>query len=53
MYNLISDLLQIPYSNVNTTITYIAGALILLFSAILIDLVYRLLRALFSRGKFD
>lgn len=52
MYQLIANLMSIPAQNANTTVSYIAGVLVLLFAVIIIDLFYRLIRSLVTKGKF-
>lgn len=52
MYTLIANLLNIPAQNANTTVTYVAGVLVILFSIVIIDLFYRLIRGVFNRNKF-
>lgn len=46
MYNLIDNILNIPSQYANTTVSYIAGVILLLFVVIIIDLIYRLLRTI-------
>lgn len=56
MYGLINTFLGIPSGtgvSVNSTVSYVAGALALLLVVVIIDLFYRLIRALFNRSKFD
>lgn len=52
MYTLISNLMSVPAQNANSTVTYIAGTLVLLFAVVIIDLFYRLIRGLVTKGKF-
>lgn len=55
MYALINNFLGIPTgtTNVNSTVTYVAGVIALLLVVVFIDLFYKLIRALFNRSKFD
>lgn len=52
MYTLIANLLNIPLQNANSTVSYVAGSLVLIFSIVIIDLFYRLIRGILSRGRF-
>lgn len=45
MYQLVSNILNIPSSSANTTVTYVAGAILLIVTVVIIDLIYRLLRS--------
>lgn len=53
MYSLIANLLSIPSSGANSTVSYISGAIALLLVVVFIDLIYRLIRAICTRGRFD
>ena len=46
MYNLIESILNIPAQYANSTVTYIAGVILLLFVVVMIDLIYKLFRVL-------
>jgi len=46
MYNLIANILQIPETYANSTITYVAGCILLLFTVVMIDMVYRIFRSI-------
>lgn len=46
MYNIIDNIMQIPSQYANSTVSYIAGVIILLFTAVIIDLIYKLFRTI-------
>lgn len=52
MYQIIANLLNIPVQNANSTVTYVAAVLVILFTVVIIDLFYRLIRGIVSRNKF-
>jgi hypothetical protein len=45
MYQLVMNILNIPTQSANSTVTYVAGAILLTVTVVIIDLVYRLLRS--------
>lgn len=52
MYSLIESLLNLPSSQyVNSTVTYIAGALALLLAVVVVDLVIRLIGTFLPKGR--
>lgn len=53
MYSLISSILDIPSQYSNSTVTYIAGTALLILLVVFIDMVYRLIRNICARGRFD
>lgn len=53
MYTLIANLLSIPDNYASSTITYVAGSVAIILLVVFIDLIYRLIRAICTRGKFD
>ena len=56
MYNLVNSLLGIPTGtgvSVNSTVSYVAGAIVIILVIVFIDLFYRLIRMICNRGRFD
>ena len=55
MYDIVSNIIdhvwQSNYSGEQQYIYYISGALVVIFSAVLIDMVYRLLWSICHRGN--
>lgn len=45
MYALVNTVLGVPSTGANTTVTYVAGVLLILFTAIVIDMVYKIIRS--------
>lgn len=52
MYQIISNLLNIPDTYANSTITYVAGALVVLITILLADMVFRLIKSVFGRSQY-
>lgn len=50
MYSLIANLLAIPTQNANTSVTYLACALVLVFSVVIVDIVRRIISGVLPRG---
>lgn len=44
MYSIVENLLAIPTQYANSIVSYICGALVLLFCAVIIDMVYKFFR---------
>lgn len=53
MYQLVNSLLGVPATNANTTVTYVAGAFVIILTIVMIDLFYRLVRMICNKGRFD
>lgn len=52
MYDLVEGLINLPSGyNANSTITYLACALVMVFTVILIDMVFRLIKSCFGRSQ--
>lgn len=49
MYSLVSNLLGIPAQNPNSTVTYVSAALVILFTVIVVDMVYKLIKLCIGR----
>lgn len=44
MYTLVENIMGIPSQYANSTVTYVAGVVLLLLTVCIIDMVYKLLR---------
>lgn len=51
MYDLISNIIDIPDQYANSNITYAACALLLLITVIVIDNIFRFFKGFFPRNK--